>query len=176
MHQQLRQLALLCAVALMAAPVMLADNHAFAEEAKGRLATLQEKFVGLAEATPADKLGYRPSDGVRSTAEVFLHVSSANYFVSRAFGTNPPEGLDVRGLEKSTTDKAEIVSRIKASFEHISGAIGNVGTDAEKPMRMFGRETTTRGALWTALGHLSEHLGQSIAYARANGVTPPWSE
>ena len=177
MREQLRKLALLCAVALVAAPVALADNHAFVEEAKARLATLQEKFVALAEATPADRLGYRPSEEVRSTAELFLHVSGGNYFVARAFGTPPPEGLELRGLEKSTMDKAEIVSRIKASFEHIGGAIGSVGAgDAEKPMRMFGRETTTRGALWTALGHLSEHLGQSIAYARGNGVTPPWSQ
>ena len=43
-------------------------------------------------------------------------------------------------------------------------------------MKMFGQDTTTRGALWFAMGHLSEHLGQSIAYARASDVTLPWSE
>ncbi len=43
-------------------------------------------------------------------------------------------------------------------------------------MRLFGGETTKRGGLWRAVSHLSEHLGQSIAYARASGVTPPWSE
>jgi uncharacterized damage-inducible protein DinB len=26
------------------------------------------------------------------------------------------------------------------------------------------------------LRHLGEHLGQSIAYARMNGVVPPWTE
>ena len=172
-----RKTAVLCAFALALAPLALADSHAFLEEAQARLGTLQEKFTGLAEATPADKFTYRPADGVRSTSEVFLHVAQANYGVSRAFGKQPPEGLNLRGLQTSTTDKAEIVSRLKASFEHLSGAVGGVGAgDADKAMRMFGRETTTRGALWTVLGHMSEHLGQSIAYARANGVTPPWSE
>ncbi|MDE0104330.1 MAG: hypothetical protein OXN89_18315 [Bryobacterales bacterium] len=98
MREQLRKLALLCAVALVAAPVALADNHAFVEEAKARLATLQEKFVALAEATPADRLGYRPSEEVRSTAELFLHVSGGNYFVARAFGTPPPRRLGLARL------------------------------------------------------------------------------
>jgi hypothetical protein len=26
------------------------------------------------------------------------------------------------------------------------------------------------------VSHLHEHLGQAIAYARMNGVAPPWSE
>ncbi len=25
-------------------------------------------------------------------------------------------------------------------------------------------------------GHAHEHLGQAIAYARSNGVVPPWSQ
>lgn len=172
-----RQMAVLCVVALAVTTLAQADSHAFLEEAQARLKTLEERITGLAEATPADKFTYRPTEGVRSTSEVFLHVAQANYGVSRAFGKQPPEGLNLRGLQTSTTDKAEIVSRLKASFEHLSGAVGGVGTgDAEKAMRMFGRDTTTRGALWIVLGHMSEHLGQSIAYARVNGVTPPWSE
>jgi hypothetical protein len=40
---------------------------------------------------------------------------------------------------------------------------------------MFGNTTTERGVYVTMLNHLHEHLGQSIAYARINGVVPPWS-
>jgi hypothetical protein len=40
---------------------------------------------------------------------------------------------------------------------------------------MFGNDTTERGAFLSALTHLHEHLGQSVAYARMNGVVPPWS-
>lgn len=177
MPRIIRRTAVLCALAVVAAPFALADNHAFLEEAQGRLKTLEEKFTGLAEATPADKFTYRPGEGVRSTSELFLHVAGANYFVSRAFGAAPPEGLNLRGLQTSTTDKGEVQKHLKASFAHLAGAIGKVGAgDAEKAMKMFGSDTTTRGALWIAMGHLSEHLGQGIAYARASGVVPPWSE
>lgn len=173
----IRRTAVLLAFAVSAAPFALADNHAFLEEAQRRLKGLEEKFVGLAEATPADKYTYRPGEGVSSTSEVFLHVAGANYFVSRAFGAAPPEGLNLRGLQRSTTDKSEIRAHLKASFAHLADAISKVGAgDADKAMKIFGNDTTTRGALWFAMGHLSEHLGQSIAYARVNGVAPPWSE
>ncbi len=169
--------AVLCAFAIALTPLAVADSHGFLEEAQARLKGLEEKYTGLAEAVPADKYTYRPGEGVRSVSEVYLHVAGANYFVARAFGTMPPEGLDLRGLQTSTTDKKEIQERIKMSFDHLSGAIGKVAAgDAEKAMQMFGSDTTTRGALWIAMGHLSEHLGQSIAYARVSGVTPPWSE
>ena len=172
-----RRIALLCAIAITVMPVALASGHGFVDEAQARLTSLEEKFAGLAEATPAEKYTYRPGDGVRSTSEVFLHVAGANYFVARSFGTAPPEGLDVRGLQTSTTDKMEIKAILKKSFDHLRGAIGSVGAgDAEKAMKLFGSDTTARGALWMAMGHLSEHLGQAIAYARVNGVTPPWSE
>ena len=177
MTGNLRRTALLCALVVVAMPVATADNHGFLEESKARLQQLEEKFTGLAGAVPADKYTYRPADGVRSMSEVLLHIATANYAVARALGTPPPEGLNLRGLQSSTTDKAAIEERIKLSFDHLNGAVGKIAAgDADKAMRMFGNDTTTRGALSIATNHLSEHLGQSIAYARVNGVTPPWSE
>lgn len=40
---------------------------------------------------------------------------------------------------------------------------------------MFGQQTSRGGALVRSVTHCHEHLGQAIAYARANGVVPPWS-
>ena len=47
--------------------------------------------------------------------------------------------------------------------------------ELEKSVKLFGNNTTQRGVYGTILNHLHEHLGQSIAYARINGVAPPWS-
>ncbi len=172
-----RSTVLLGAFALTVTQMATADSHTFVGEAKARLTELEEKFTGLANSMPADKFTYRPGEGVSSVSEVFLHVSGANYFVARAFGMAPPEGLDLRGLQSSTTDKAQILERVKMSFGHLAEAIGKVDPgNADKSMKLFGSDTTTRGALLMATNHLSEHLGQSIAYARTNGVTPPWSE
>jgi uncharacterized damage-inducible protein DinB len=40
---------------------------------------------------------------------------------------------------------------------------------------LFGWQATKRAALTGMVAHMHEHLGQAIAYARMNGVMPPWS-
>ncbi len=67
-----------------------------------------------------------------------------------------------------------MIAELKRSFEHLRAAASST-EDLEKPVKMFGSPTTHRGVLITMLSHLHEHLGQSIAYARMNGVVPPWS-
>ena len=148
----------------------------FPQDALARIDTLEEKFTGLAEAVPQSAYTWRPGEGVRSVSEVFLHVAGANFGLTRVIGTPPPEGLDLRGLQSSTTDKSEIVAKVRDSFAHFRAAVAKLGAaDADQANKIFGRDTTTEGAVWTLLEHLSEHLGQSIAYARTNNVTPPWS-
>src|SRR5512143_878001 len=83
----------------------------------------EDKFVRLAEAIPADKYTWRPAADVRSVAEVFLHVSAANYNLYKMVGTPPPSSIDLKNLEKSTTDKAKIVATLKDSFAHAKQAI-----------------------------------------------------
>ena len=137
----------------------------------------EDKFVRLAGAVPADKYTWRPTPDVRSFAEVFLHVATANYNLPKLFGTPPPAGFDVRGLEKSTTDKAKIVAILKESFAHSKKAIMSMpDADLEKSFDWFGGKNTERGALLFMTRHTAEHLGQAIAYARMIGIVPPWTE
>ena len=136
----------------------------------------EDKFIRLAEAIPAEKYTWRPVSDVRSFAEVFLHVSAANYNLYKLVGTPPPTGLDLKGLEKSTTDKAKVVATLKDSFAHAKKAIASMpNADLEKKMDWFGGTNTERGALLFIVRHGAEHLGQSIVYARSVGVVPPWT-
>jgi uncharacterized damage-inducible protein DinB len=48
--------------------------------------------------------------------------------------------------------------------------------DLNAPVKLFGRDMTKEGAVRFLLADQHEHLGQSIAYARTNGVVPPWSK
>ena len=137
----------------------------------------EDKFLRLAEAIPADKYTWRPAPDVRSFAEVFLHVSAANYNIYKLVGTQPPTGVDVKGLEKSTTDKAKVIATLKDSFAHARKAITTMpDSDLDKSLDWFGGKNTERGILLFVTRHAAEHLGQSIAYARFVGVVPPWTE
>ncbi len=141
------------------------------------LKTQEDKFVQLAKAIPADKYTWRPAEGVRSVSEVFLHVAAANYNLTKVIGYPPPPGFKVQGFDKSTTDKTKVISTLKDSFAHMRQAVLSMpDADVEKQVDWFGAKNTYRGILLFILRHNAEHLGQAIAYARINGVVPPWTE
>jgi uncharacterized damage-inducible protein DinB len=137
----------------------------------------QDKFVRLAQAIPAEKYTWRPAPDVRSVAEVFLHVSAANYNIYKLVGTPPPAGIDIKTLEKSTTDKTKVIATLQDSFAHAREAITTMSdADLGKSLDWFGGKNTQRGILLFVTRLAAEHLGQSIAYARVIGVVPPWTE
>jgi uncharacterized damage-inducible protein DinB len=135
-----------------------------------------DKLTRLAEAIPAEKYSWRPTPDVRSIAEVFLHISAANYNLYKLVGTPPPTGIDIKSLEKSTTDKAKVIATLKDSYAHAEKAIKAMpDADLEKSLDWFGGKNTQRGILLFIVRHGAEHLGQSIVYARMVGVVPPWT-
>jgi uncharacterized damage-inducible protein DinB len=130
----------------------------------------------LAGAIPADKFTWRPGDGARSTAELFLHVSTANYTIPNMMGTPLPAGLDAKGLEKSTTDKTKIIAELNKSFTSAIAAVqGMSNADFAKPETKLGPEANDGDVVYILVTHAHEHLGQAIAYARVAGVVPPWT-
>ena len=180
---------LLCAVCLLmlSAVAGLAQVNPYKEGTPGLTGyrsevmaevTIQEdKFTRLAEAVPADKFAWRPTPDVRSIAEVLLHVSAANYNLYKLVGTPPPSSVDIKSLEKSTTDKAKVIATLKDSFAHAKTAIKAMpDADLDKSMDWFGGKNTERGILLFIVRHAAEHLGQSIAYIRQIGIVPPWTE
>jgi len=137
----------------------------------------EQRFLRLAEAIPAEKFGWRPAEGVRSIGEVYMHVVAANYGIARTLGTQPPAGFDAKALMASAGDKAKVIQGLKDSFAHFHSAVLVIkDSDLDNSQKMFGRQTTVRGAFIVLAGHFGEHLGQSIAYARQVGIVPPWTE
>ncbi len=154
-----------------------APTSGFRAESLEDVAYYEQRYRRLAEAMPADKYTWRPSEGVRSVGEVYTHIISANYGVASALGTPPPAGFDFKAVASLSGDKAKVLPVLKESFAHFRGAILALSdADGDKPQKMFNRQTTLRGALMMIDRHWGEHLGQSIAYARVNGVVPPWTQ
>jgi len=134
------------------------------------------RFTQLAKAVPADKYNWRPAEGVRSIGEVYAHIAAANYGIARTLGTQPPAGVDFKAITASAGDKDKDIQNLHESFEHLRKAIVALSdADSDKSLKMFGHDTTQRGAFILVSGHTGEHLGQSIAYARMNGGVPPWT-
>jgi uncharacterized damage-inducible protein DinB len=139
-----------------------------------------EKYVALAKAMPADSYDWRPADGVRSVGEVFTHIAAANLGLPMRFmQVAPPSGMameTIMNAEAEVTDKDEIVAMLETAFEHLAGTLEGLSDEQlGTAVNVFGRDTNWSGAALLLVTHSHEHLGQAIAYARSNGVTPPWS-
>lgn len=182
MRKALSLLSLMLAFAAVARPA-LAHNDAPAKPAGAikaevlrQLGDAEKKLLALAEATPAEKFGWRPAEKVRSTGEVLLHVAGGNYYLPTLWGIKAPEGINMREIEKDGADKAKVIEAMKKSFAHTRQVIESTSdADLDKAVKLFDHDGTVREGLLLLATHAHEHLGQSIAYARMNGITPPWS-
>jgi uncharacterized damage-inducible protein DinB len=140
------------------------------------LQDMQKKFTSLAEAMPADKMTWRPGAGVRSVAEIFMHTAGANYGITTMMGVKAPEGFNGKAFEKLTTDKAKIVQELNKSFEAAIAAVqGMTNADFAKPDKKLGPDANDGDVVYILVTHGHDMLGQAIAYARVNGVVPPWT-
>jgi uncharacterized damage-inducible protein DinB len=145
------------------------------------IGVLEQKVVSLAEAMPADKYEWTPMEGVRTVAQVYLHIAASNYFFPTMVGVTPPKESSITTDYQSTVafeaaggTKDEVVAKLKDSFAHLKAALAQT-PDLDKSVNFFGRPATARRVWLGAITHIHEHLGQSIAYARFNHVVPPWS-
>ncbi len=142
----------------------------------GMLGQAQGNIIALAEAFDEEQMDWRPAEGIRSVGETILHTAAANYYIAMKMGYPPPEGVDIMTMEQ-IKGKQAIIDTFKQSSEFIQEKMKMVGSDAfgEEVDLGFGKFSRL-SALLIVLEHNGEHKGQLIAYARSNGVTPPWSQ
>lgn len=149
------------------------------------LALVEKAIVSAAEAMPADKYGFAPTEGefkgVRTFGQQLKHLSATNHILAAAaLGEEPPaDAGDELGPETVRT-KAEILDYLKASFAHLGKATEAIGeknvTVKSSPISPLPGAAVTRLALVVeALVHAFDHYGQMVEYLRMNGVVPPAS-
>lgn len=162
-----------CALALaLMAPLARAQpvglQAAFAIDA----GTLSDKFTGLARVM-SGKYDWRPGQGVRSVGDVFNLIVTENRLLAGVLSGTPTTGPKPAPI----TDPAKVQEALKASYLDLQKTISALSdSDLQAPVKLFGRDMTKFGALMLLLEDQHEHLGQSIAYARTNGMVPPWSK
>jgi uncharacterized damage-inducible protein DinB len=140
------------------------------------LKDMQKKYVSLANAIPADKYSWRPAAGVRSIGEVYLHITAANHNIPTMMGVPAIAEFKAKDFETSITDKAKIIDEMNKSFDSAIEAIQKMtNADFAKPEKDLGPDANAGDVVYILVVHAHEHLGQSIAYARVNGIVPPWT-
>ena len=141
---------------------------AFGEDA----GTLSKKFTGLAQVM-AGKYEWKPGQGVRSVGDVFNLIVKENGLLADALTGKTNTGAEPAPI----TDPGKMQDALKASYANLQKAItGLSDNDLQTHVKLFGEDMTKQDAVMLILEDQHEHLGQSIAYARTNGVVPPWSK
>jgi len=142
----------------------------------GMLGYNQGQIAALAQEFSEEQYDWRPAEGVRSVRETILHLASANYYIASGLGFKVPEGVDMQAIEQ-ITGKADVIAALNKSFEFVKEKLGQVpSADFEKEVDLGFMKTSTLNGMLIILDHSGEHKGQLIAYARSNGVVPPWSK
>ena len=160
------------AVALMTPPLHAQPAPTVQAALAKEAGTLSDKFVGLARVM-AGKYDWKPGPGVRSVSDVFNLIVMENSLL-----TGTLTGAGGRGARPAPlTDPEKMQEALKTSYANLQKTIeGLSDADLKAPVKLFGMEMTKEDAIRFLFGDQHEHLGQSIAYARSNGVTPPWSK
>jgi uncharacterized damage-inducible protein DinB len=142
--------------------------------------SLHAKVMALATAIPEDKYSWRPQAGVRSVGEVLGHLAGEwYYYLPQSVGAKPHADY---ASPRESLPKLEKVAGKQAMLDQLntSWAYGRAQLAAADPATLTGNYkpwgVSLAQAAFGMTGDQHEHLGQLIAYARANGVKPPWSK
>lgn len=175
-------LATLAALALPAkaqhaSSTVVADLRADVEE-------VEKKILDLARAIPEDKYSWRPATGIRSISEVLVHIAADNYLIPAMIGFPADPATGIKGsdyntalaFEKRAMNKAAAIAEVEKSFAFVKKSMMDTPpARLDQAVTVFGSSSTPQKVWILGTTHLHEHLGQLIAYARSNGVKPPWS-
>ena len=142
---------------------------------------IEHSFVALADAMPAEKYAFKPTNGefkdIRTFGEQVKHVACSNFaFFNEIEKKEPPDGCSTGGPHPATT-KAELMTYLRESFTY-AGRVLRTMTPAnalEPAGGTYGGMSTRLGLTTLAVWHASDHYGQLVVYLRMNGIVPPAS-
>ena len=154
-----------------AAAQPLAAQNAMADELRRQWAASRRQMVGIAEAMPADKFGFRPTAEVRSFGEIINHVAGEGRMeMEVVVGAQPGDPNRYESLK----DRAEIVRALSEFFDYGTSVLANM-TDQQalEAVTLRERQSPRWAVVVGAIGHNKEHFGNLVTYLRLNGITPP---
>ena len=149
---------------------------------KTRIAANHRNIAQAFDSIPESKFGYKPTPAQLTFGFIAQHVASDSYLFCSNFGVMKPT-IDAKDTStpdsvKATWPKAELVSKLKASFAFCDQAIEQV-TDATLPDAISftaggaeRKSTRVNMVLLHALD-LADHYSQIANYMRLNGLLPP---
>lgn len=154
----------------------------------------ERQLRALAQAFPANRYEWRPTDRTRSVSEVLVHISAGNLTLLGMVGVEAAP--DVYGqlesavvprimammarndcLERDVREKTAVIALLERSLTVVRAGFANAPeADLERMDTFFGERTSVRRVYMRGLTHMHEHMGQLVAYTRVMGMPAPWPD
>lgn len=132
-------------------------------------------LLAYVDVAPDSMMGYRPTPGVRSYAEQFVHIVESNIDVGAMALRGLPRAPVLGDSTRYLHDKAALHNYVAAAYDYVLAAIREASPDQLARVSSMYRQPVAPAWRWLQLAH--EHtiwtFGQIIPYLRLNRVVPP---
>ena len=108
---------------------------------------------------------------------VYAHIARYNFwYLTNEMKLPPAQGINIDTVE-AMRNKEQLVALLKRSSDYVKRSVAAMpAAQLDAQTTLYGRPVPQWAVLVQLVAHMNEHLGQSIAYARSNNITPPWSQ
>ena len=162
----------LTAAVLFAPAIAAAQGNPVADAFRSNEASEAKNLIAAAEAFPANKFTYKPTPAQMSFADIMVHLAQGNdYLCGNIAGTKAP----TRAAVKATAPKAQLVARLKETFEFCDTSLKSLDdSKLTEELEFFGGPKHTRAWVMTlTTADWADHYSQVAIYMRLNGLLPP---
>ncbi len=147
-----------------------------------QLTLVEHEVVSLAEAMPADRYDFAPTDGefagVRTFGEQVKHLATMIYMTAALVleERSPYRPGQHNNGPDDVRSKSEVVAFLRASIAYARTAVASLTDDnhLDPVPSAFGAMPRSAVAAGIAY-HSFNHYGQMVVYARMSGIVPPAS-
>jgi DinB superfamily len=144
---------------------LYAQNNLTTTSTQRYFNTVRRSLEASADAMPAEKYGFRLTDGQMTFAEWLIHSAQRNYADCATLkAESAPEAAKQLDTLK---DKAAVSKALKDSFAYCAAALETV--DDQKVLS----SPQMSNAFLHIVVHNNEIYGNVVGYLRASGIVPP---
>jgi hypothetical protein len=144
---------------------LYAQNHLTTTATERYFNVVRRNLEASADAMPADKYGFKLTDGQMSFAQWLVHSIQRNYSDCAALKSESVPAMEKQAA--SLKEKAEVSKALKDSFAYCADALQSM-TD-QKAIS----SAQVSNAFLHLVVHNNEIYGNVVGYLRVSGIVPP---